>query len=246
MAFEPNKENFLARLEDANFDIANFIDNGEELQEIFWYLDARRANEITGDILKICAQNRKASEQIITNLAKLYPLSRAIVLNLFASAHALNYPDAYFLTGFDAAKKVHTEIIAIFKEVGQRILRLTREAQEYQRTIANLNAEHDRLEKAAQELQNLRDERDRLQREVNQLREDTDNKKLQARIEELETEKNQLEGERHRQHSEIEKREKYLSDVRAELSELEKHLDSSEELQMLRELFKKFPADAEG
>ena len=246
MAFEPNKENFLARLEDANFDIAKFLDNGDELQEIFWYLDARRANEITGDILKICTQNRKASEQILTNLAKLYPLSRAIVLNLFAQAHALNYPDAYFLAGFDTAKRVHAEITAIFKEVGQRILRLTREAQEYQRTLENLHADYDRLEKSAQELQNLRDERDRLQCEVNQLREDTDRKKLQARIEELETEKNQLEGERHRQQAEFEKREKYLNDVRAELSELEKRLDSSEELQMLRELFKKFPVDAEG
>ena len=246
MAFEPNKKKFLAQLKLKDFDIANFVEKTDELQEIFWYLDARRAPEIVDDILNPALTKPEEIRQIVTNLAKLYPLSRAAVMEILHKARVPSYLDEDFLAGFDAAQELRKEIAAVFKAVESHIIRLTSKTNLYQNELNNLRADNERLQKTVQGMQSLREERDRVKAEVDRLREDTDRQTLQKRIDELEAEKNQLESEKHRQASEIDRRQKNIQEIKAELAELEKRLDPSEELSMLRELFRKFPADAEG
>ena len=246
MAFEPNKKIFLERLKSINFDISTVAKDTDALQEIFWYFDGNRDWEIVEDILNPVLTTPEDAKQIITNLAKIYPLSRTVIMKIMIDSRAPKYSDEYFLIGFDVAKKVRAEILSVFKEVEEQLFRLTKATNDYRRSLIKLNAEYEKLEIQAQELQELRAERDYLQQQVDQLREDTKQETLKNKIEELQVEKNQLESEKHRQQSEIEQRQKNILKLKAELTDLAKKLNPSEELQMIRELLKKFPVDAEG
>ena len=249
MAVEPNKENFFAQMKDAGFDVNNL--DADALQEIFWYL--HRPAEVLGDLFDERKNSRREAEQVIKNLAKLYPLSREIVMAIMSSSRDPQYSDgrkiyrdAAFLEGFDVAEKVRHEILSTLQEVQSRVIRLTKDAQDYQRELENLKADRQRLEQAAKNLDQLRRERDNLQLEVDKLREDTDEKKLQAKIDELNVELQRLQGQKRRHDADIKEKSRQINEVKLELQTLEKNIDDAEEMRLIKELLRKFPADAEG
>lgn len=252
MAFEPNKENFMARLTAADFELEDLLDDIDALQEVLWYLDGRRAREIVDTVFDAKATTRSQAAQLIKNLAKLYPLSKPLVMSIMADVREVSrddgrrlYRDASFLEGFDAAEETRRAILATFKEIGGRAIRLTREVSEYQRSLERLAGERERLNQAADNLAELRRERDKLQAQVDKLREDTDEKILREQNENLRVALEQLEGEKRRRQTEMQEKQRRISAVKAELKDLAKHTDSSEETRMIRDLLKKFPIDAE-
>lgn len=252
MDFEPSKESFLARLKESDFSPSTLIEDVQTLQEILWYLDEERTGEIVKEILAPEKTPRLDAEQIITNLAKLYPLSRAIIMKIMSPLRKPKYPDgktlyrdAEFLDGFDVAKIMRDEIVATFNEVENRILHLTRDVQDYKRKLENLKADRAALERQAAALRNIAEERDAVQAQVDQLRIDTDEKKLKKQIDDLNAEKNQLENKLAGHRLKIENREKSIRDLKAELKDLEKNSNSNDEVRLIKELFKKFPNDAE-
>lgn len=252
MDFEPNKERFLERMKATDFNPLTLADDVQALREILWYCAEERKSEITNEILNHSNTSREEAEQIITNLAKLYPLSRELIMKIMMSLRSTKYSDgkelyrdAEFLDGFDVAKILRDEIIKTFNEVENRIGRLTKEVQDYKRALANLKADRDRLERQTAALRDVVAERKKLQAEVNQLRIDTDETKLNKQIEELRNEKKRLEGNKAEHLAEIEKQEKSIRDVKAELKDLQGRSNSDDEVRMIRELFKKFPDDAE-
>lgn len=249
MAVEPNKENFLAQMKDADFDITQ--SDADAMQEIFWYLN--RPAEVLGDVFDKNKTSRREAEQIIKNLAKIYPLSREIVLAIMSSSRVTQYsdgkkifPDAAFLEGFDVAEKVKQEILSTLKDIEDRVVLLTKDTRDYRQSLENLKSDRQRLERAAADLDKLRNERNRLEREVEKLREDTDEKKLQSKIDELNVEIQRLEGKKRRHNADVEEKSRRINELEAELQALEKNIDNEEEIRLIRELLRKFPADAEG
>lgn len=249
MAVEPNKENFLAQMKDADFDITQ--SDADAMQEIFWYLN--RPAEVVGDVFDKSKTSRREAEQIITNLAKIYPLSREIVLAIMSNSRSPQYSDgkkiyrdAAFLEGFDVAEKVKQEILSTLKDIEDRVVLLTKDTRDYRQSLENLKSDRQRLERAAADLNKLRNERNRLEREVESLREDTDEKKLQSKIDELNVEIQQLEGKKRRHNADVEEKSRRINELEAELQALEKNIDNEEEIRLIRELLRKFPADAEG
>ncbi|MBQ9441893.1 MAG: hypothetical protein IJU55_02655 [Selenomonadaceae bacterium] len=249
MAVEPNKENFLAQMKDADFDISQL--DVDAMQEIFWYLN--RPAEVLGDVFDKNKTSRREAEQIITNLAKIYPLSREIVLAIMSNSRSPQYSDgkkiyrdAAFLEGFDVAEKVKQEILSTLKDIEDRVVLLTKDTRDYRQSLENLKSDRQRLERAAADLDKLRNERNRLEREVEKLREDTDEKKLQSKIDELNVEIQRLEGKKRRHNADVEEKSRRINELEAELQALEKNIDNEEEIRLIRELLRKFPADAEG
>lgn len=249
MAVEPNKENFLAQMKDADFDISQL--DADAMQEIFWYLN--RPAEVLGDVFDKNKTSRREAEQIITNLAKIYPLSREIVLAIMSNSRSPQYSDgkkiyrdAAFLEGFDVAEKVKQEILSTLKDIEDRVVLLTKDTRDYRQSLENLKSDRQRLERAAADLDKLRNERNRLEREVEKLREDTDEKKLQSKIDELNVEIQRLEGKKRRHNADVEEKSRRINELEAELQALEKNIDNEEEIRLIRELLRKFPADAEG
>lgn len=252
MAFEPNKKNFMARLTSADFNVEDLLKDVDALQEVLWYLDGRRAREIVDTVFDVKATTRSRAAQLIKNLAKLYPLSKPLVMSLMADVREVSrddgrrlYRDASFLEGFDAAEETRRAIIATFREIGGRVIRLTKEVSDYQQALEKLSGERESLNQVAGNLEELRRERDDLQAQVDKLREDTDEKILREQNENLRVTLEQLEGEKRRRQAETQEKERRLAEVKAELKDLAEHTDSSEETRMIKDLLKKFPSDAE-
>ena len=250
MAFEPNKENFMARLTATDFNVEDLLEDVDALQEVLWYLDSRRTREIVEAVFD--AKTTTHSPQLIKNLAKLYPLSKPLIMSLMADVREIQrddgkrlYRDASFLEGFDAAEETRRAILATFKEIGGRVIRLTKEVNKYQQTLEDLEGERARLNQVAGELEDLRRTRDELQAQVDKLREDTDEKKLREQNENLRVILEQLEGEKRRRQTEQQEKERRIAVIKNELKVLAEHTDSSEETRMIKDLLKKFPSDAE-
>lgn len=252
MDFEPSKESFLARLKTTDFNPSNLLTDAQALQEILWYLDEKRTGEIVPEILTPEKTSRTEAEQIITNLAKLYPLSRALVGKILSSLRKPAYPDgkelyrdAEFLDGFDVAKIMRDEIVKTFSDVENRVVHLTKEVQDYRNKLARLRQDKSALERQASALRDVAAERDKVQAEVNQLKIDTDENRLRQQINELNIEKNQLEAIKAYHQSQVEKSQKSIRTLKEELETLESQSNYSEEIKQIKSLFRKFPKDAE-
>ena len=101
---EPKIDHFLSMLADKNFQPVALKDNLDNMAEVLWYIDPERAKggEVVNKLIEAPESNEVKTEerrkQIITNLAKLYPLSQNLVLNILRN---VDYSDDAFLVGFD-------------------------------------------------------------------------------------------------------------------------------------------------
>ena len=168
MAFEPNKENFMARLKAADFEVSDLLEDADALQEVLWYLDSRRAREIVDTLFDPKETSRAQAEQLIRNFAKLYPLSKSLIMNIMADVregardgNRRIYRDAAFLEGFDAMETTRRVILDTFREISKRVNRPTREVINYQQALDRLNGERDKLTGVSGDLGDLYRERDR-------------------------------------------------------------------------------------
>lgn len=252
MNFEPDKKHFFAVLKAADFNPSNLLKNPQSLQEILWYFDEDRIKEIAKEILSPEKNSRDDAEQIITNLAKLYPLSKFLVMEIMSSLRKPNYSDgkplycdAEFLDGFDVGKTMHAEITATFNEVESRIIRLTKEVKEYKNSLESLKANKNELQRQSAALREVANERDNLRAQIEQLRIDADENRLKQQMDELKAEKNQLEAAISGHKLRVSQYEKNIRDIKAELKDWEQRPQYAAEVRALKELFKKFPNDAE-
>lgn len=251
MAREPKKESFFAQLKAADFDGSSLLKDTDDLQEILWFLEEKRTKEILADLLNPQKTSRDDAEQIIKNLAKIYPLSKTLVMSLMANRSEPRYPngekiyrDASFLEGFDTAEAMKNSILATFGEINNRIIFLSSEVRDYTASLNKLTADYDRLKNAATNSSQLRQERDELQAKIDQLRADADEKKVREQIDELKLEIQKYNSDKTRREAEIKEQRKRLDEVKAELRDLGKNSDSAEETRLIKDLLKKFPLDA--
>ena len=253
MAVEPNLEKFFVELKKADFNPSTLQEDEETLQLLLWYFNAGRTQIVMEEFFDASKTPRKDAEQILTNLAKLYPLSTSLVMDIMRQARKPAYEDGHelfrdaeFLEGFDMAKKMRDEIVAVFSEIEGNVVRLTRETQDYVQEINNLHANIENLEREAENFRSRRNERDELQRRVSQLQTDINEGELSRQIENLQDTVRQLENEKNRLLDEKNKKQNKIDELKREIGELEnKKSTSAEEIGMIRELFKKFPVDAE-
>lgn len=253
MTVEPNLEKFFVELKKADFNPSTLQEDEETLQLLLWYFDAGRTQNVMEEFFDTAKTPRKDAEQILTNLAKLYPLSTSLVMDIMRQAQKPTYDDgrelfrdAEFLEGFDMAKKMRDEIISVFAGIEGNVIRLTKETQEYLQEINNLHADMENLERQAENFRSRREERDELQRRVNQLQNDINEGELTRQIENLKDTERQLERTKNSLIDEKNKKQNKIDELKKEIGELEnKKSTSIEEIGMIRELFRKFPVDAE-
>lgn len=252
MAFEPNKENFMARLSAKDFNTADLLEDVAALQEVLWYLDGRRTREIVDTLFDVKATSHLQAEQSIKNLAKLYPLSKPLVMSIMAEVrepvrdgNKRIYRDATFLEGFDAAEETRRAIIDTFRQIGEHIIRLTKDVINYQRSLEQLQHEREKLKASSDKLNELRRERDELQAQVDKLRSEADEKILLKQNESLRVEFDKLQAEKRRRQMERQDWSRQIDELKAELQDLADHTKETEETQIIRDLLKRFPSDLE-
>lgn len=245
---EPKIDHFLSMLADKNFQPVALKDNLDNMAEVLWYIDPERAKggEVVNKLIESPESNEVKTEerrkQIITNLAKLYPLSQNLVLNILRN---VDYSDDAFLVGFDLQQKVKQQIKSIMDKVKDRRGKLTGDVSRYTKEMEQLNAEKEELLQSADEHREARERLENLRSEVERLQQETDVQEMKRRTSEYESEKNRLEAELARQKDEQNKRSAEIEHLARELEAIQDRLDPGDETRMLRDLLRHFPKDTE-
>lgn len=242
MTREPNINHFFAVLEDEEFSVDKLVDencNDDVLQEILWYLNKSRVEQICDEFIKKDDPHRGL---IIKNLAQIYPLSRELLLQIFMDIKGTDY---YFIKGFDINSNFLTCLKNILSDIENKIGRTTKNFQDYKKDIEKKTREAEDLRKDSEKFKELNEERNRLEIEIQRLKNETDEGELKKNIEDLEDQKRKLQNKLRQYEEDYRKNHDTINELKNELHAMENKMDSTEELTILRELLNKFPTDVE-
>ena len=123
--------------------------------------------------------------------------------------------------------------------------RLTQQTNEYNYGIKELESKLEEYKTSADALKDLRKQRDKLQADVTRMEQEANADSLNKAIEDLEREKDQLEDKIREKNDKKKQLDSSIANLKKELSASEEKMETDEERNMLRELLKKFPSDAE-
>ena len=123
--------------------------------------------------------------------------------------------------------------------------RLTQQTNEYNDGIKELESKLEEYKTSADALKDLRKQRDKLQADVTRMEQEANADSLNKAIEDLEREKDQLEDKIREKNDKKKQLDSSIANLKKELSASEEKMETDEERNMLRELLKKFPSDAE-
>ena len=242
MTRDPNIESFFAVLEDEDFAPEKLInDDGgsDELQEIIWYMNESRVDQICDEL------NRKDDvrrTRVIQNIAQLYPLSRALLMRVLVRFRGSDY---YIVRGVDLNAQFLDLIRHLLKDIENQTGRTTKRFQEYKRDVENRARDIETLRAASAQFKDLKDERDRLEIELERLRRESDDDTLRRDIDALKDEEVELRNKIRQTRADYDKRHATVNELKLELQAAQDRLNAGEELSLLRELIEKFPPDVE-
>ena len=244
MANEPKLENFFANLADKTFnpaDLGRGDDTARErLVEVLWYLDDSRTAEVT----KKLTEKRDVSETrvIMTNLTRLYPLSRSLVLQILRD---IPQSDHDFVAGLDAGQNVYRTIKKLLNEAEEASGITTKDFRVYKEDVERLENQAKQMEEKAVAFSEQLEKKRKLEERISKLERETDEARIQEDIAKLEDKERTLQQRQKQQKERREKMQKTIKEWERELEADKDKLKENEALPLLRELLAKFPADAE-
>ena len=243
MVREPKMESFFANLSDEHFSLNKLADNRDGLEELFYYLEESHCRQVTDAIKNLSDDAGDYSRKnIVANLVRLYPLSQDLVHKILQDIPQSDY---YFIEGFDVNEKVYKALKHILKDAQGKSVTTTKRFQEYQEDVEKLAKDAENMEQKAGQFQELRQRKRELEARIEELRRETDEKQINNKIAELEDEARSLEREKERQQARTAELHGIINDVKRELNAMKDNFDSDEDLELLGELLKNFPQDAE-
>ena len=242
MAQDPNIKSFFATLEDEAFSIEKLIDeNGDSdnLQEFLWYVSESRVEQVCEEL-----KNKEADKQdiIITNLSRLYPLSRELIFQILMEIRG---SDHLFIKGVDVSQQLLDSLKNILNEVESKSGRTARRFQDYKKEVEKKAQEAQQLKASTAEFKELQSEKHKLEEEIENLRQEADEGKLKQDITNLKEEEANLRRKIEQNKEDYDKRHATVDQLKWELQSIESRMDSKEELRLLQDLIQKFPPDAE-
>lgn len=243
MGREPKMESFFTNLSDTNFSLKELAENREELEELLYYMEASRCKQVTDAIRKLSDEEVEYSKRnIVSNLVRLYPLSQDLVHKILQD---IPKSDFYFIEGFDLNEKVYKILKQGLKDAQGKSVTTTKRFQEYQEDVEKLARDAESLEEKALQFQELRQRKKQLEGRIEELRRETDEAEMAREIAALEDEERSLQNTKKQKEQEISDLHGTINSVKRELDALQDNFDHGEELELLGELLKKFPLDAE-
>ena len=242
MARDPNIESFFALVEDEDFALEKLTsdDSTDNLQELLWYMDESRVGQVCNSLKQKDDEHR---DMIIKNLAKIYPLSRTLIFEIMSEIRG---SDFMFIKGFDIGSNFIDMLKAVLNEIENKSGgKMTKLFQDYKKDIENKQKEAEKLFEASVEFKSLQAEKQRLETEIEKLNSETNETQLKQDISQLKDKESRLKNKLRQHKEDYQKLHETINDLKVELSSMENKMDSQEEIQMLRELIKKFPPDTE-
>lgn len=236
---EPKIEHFFAVLKHRDFSVGSLASQIDDLAEFLHYVDPVRADSVVEAIEKQSEDDRM---QLIKSLACSYPLSQHIVARILKR---IKGSDADFISEFDIQEIVLKSLRSNFDVFSAGMRRLTQQTNEYNDGIKELESKLEEYKTSADALKDLRKQRDKLQADVTRMEQEANADSLNKAIEDLEREKDQLEDKIREKNDKKKQLDSSIANLKKELSASKEKMETDEERKMLRELFKKFPIDAE-
>lgn len=180
----------------------------------------------------------KKKETIYNNLLKLYPFSQSLIKNII-QAELIKYPDAAFVSVLKTSNGLYNFLNEYKRDLSSNT---TKSFNEFNTKIKNLNDEINKNKEEITELKKTRirnedllTEKENLDKEIKSLTLENNRDDLENYNSKLIIQKNELKN----------KREKYDGLIK-DLSKVKKlNKDIEESVKTIKELFDKFPKDAE-
>lgn len=244
MKGEPKLENLLAVVSMSDFSIDVLVEDTDKLQELLYFCCEDHAENVSM-VLKEKFSNGDNSEKlatIVTNFAKLYPLTREIIGHIILDIQQSDY---MIQQGIDTKGLLLKRLEIMFKNMRGDKRRLTRQVEEYEQKIATLKADKETYSTELTKINELIAERDRLQQEVDHLRSECNPENQNIKIKQLQDE---LEKLKIQQKDNIRKEKELNADIEKitkEIKEDEGKMLNREARSLLKKLVNQFPSDQE-
>lgn len=241
MANEPNLDHFLALLSEKDFPENAIHHLKENIDEFYWYLDEEKEGR-AGEVVDAISQLEAERDQIFMSLVSLYPLSRSLILQIL---YGFPESDYGIIKGYDFEELMLHEITKFVDRVAEKRVKLTQYGNEYRKDIEDLQKRIQELETSAAKYGTLLQQKNELTEKRDQLERDIQEDKLNSDIAELQTDIERLKRQKQDQAERKKDLQKEKSSIQKELKALENKMDAQQDIDLLRELLKKFPSDAE-
>ena len=244
MKGEPTLDNLLAVLSTTDFSIDVLAEDNEKLQELLYFCCDDHAENVSVELKNKYSDggNNERLSTIITNLSKLYPLTREIISYILRDIEQSDY---MILQGVDTKGSVLRYLEKLFKDIRGGKLHLTRQVEEYERRIDSLNADRDIYSSELLKVNELIAKRDMLQQEVDHIRRECNPENQNTKIKQLQDE---LEKLKIQQKDNIRRENELNADIEKithEIKSDEGKLVNREAKSLLRKLVNQFPSDQE-
>lgn len=233
---EPQISSFFSILKDPKFTV-RILNNEDALREMLYYLDPERSQNVLSALMGRTNEDRK---QIITNLAKLYPLSRFLIKVIVDN---FKDSDDFVCDGFELERGVINSLTRALNTMKKKV---------HNNTFFNSCKEKlSKLNDQVKDLQPQIDEAMELARREQELKEqlETDKKSreiaaLKESIKSLEDQINSLENDLKNNQQKREENEMRVARLCKDL-ENQHESWSLEQQELWHQLLSKFPADGE-
>lgn len=222
MSSEPKLESFISRIKKADLRLEELYNNPASLEELLWFFDAARGDEVAK---KIHQEEAKVQCAIVKNLAGLYPLSKHVLYAFYQDDN--KETDADFI---DVLKK-SGDIVASIKRVISKIKvekpNITTTLLEYERRVDGLKKDIEEKQESLKDLSAQRQEVTRLQNDLDTVKKEikelqsTDLVKKKKDLAAKRKELNKLKSEKEKLRGDIENINKQLQDEKENISDKE-------------------------
>lgn len=236
MSSEPKLESFISRIKKKDLKLEELYNNRASLEELLWFFDAARGDEIAK---KIHQEEAAVQCAIVKNLAGLYPLSKHVLYAFYQDDD--KETDADFIDVLKESGDIVASIKRVISQIKVEKPNITSTLLEYERRVDGLKKDIEEKQASLKNLSVQKQEVTRLQKELDKVKkgikdlQSTDLEKLKNDLTAKKEELNKLKSEKAKLRGDIENINKQLNgekenindnEIINELRKLTKLLDS--------------------
>ena len=234
---EPKLGHFLTILKSKNFEVSDFLDgedkNLDNIRELISYLDKNQVESTLEGIKKLGEHDQ---EIIIENLTLLYPLSQHLMFKIF---DGIEESDHSFIKKFDIDKGMCNKMDAILKDVKKQVGKMTSSGNEYTDKITRLKKDIESLEASYENQKEISS----LERKKKGLEEKLKQENINSKIAALKKENSDFEAKIKKIKDDTNKLTEQKGRLVEELRCLERKLDDSKQIKILKQFLETCPKD---
>lgn len=222
MSSEPKLESFISRIKKEDLKIEELYNNAGSLEELLWFFDEARGDEVAK---KIHQEEAAVQCAIVKHLAGLYPLSKHVLYAFYKDDD--KETDADFIDVLKESGDIVASIKRVISKIKVEKPNITSTLLEYERRVDGLKKDIEEKKASLKDLSAQRQEVTRLQNELDTVKKEikelqsTDIVKLKKDLAAKRKELNKLKSEKEKLISDIDNIDKQLNGEKENINDNE-------------------------